>query len=104
VPFPDKRDHRITREQARQMCRNHRNTGRAEGLFRAGAFARGIIDEIMAQPGCAGVRIYMGRTESGQETLLMVGTDVDGNDLADGTIGDDLFPCPPFCGGGSLDS
>lgn len=105
MPFPDKRDHRITREQARQMCRNHRgeDMGNADKL-RAGAFARSILDEILAQPGCAGVRIYLGRTDLGKETLLIVGTDADGNDLSDGTIADDLFPCPPFCGGGSIDS
>lgn len=103
MPFPDKRDHRITREQARQMCQNHRRDEKGNKL-RAGAFARGIIDEILAQPGCAGVRIYLGRTDSGEETLLAVGTDADGNDLAGGTIADNLFPCPPFCGGDSIDS
>ena len=101
MPFPDKRDHRITREQARQMCRDHRGAG---GPFRAGAFARGIIDEIMAQPGCEGIRIYMARAAGGETTLVAVGTDADGNDLSGGTVANAVFPCPPFCGEGGLDS
>lgn len=104
MPFPDKRDHRITREQARQMCRNHRSEGAGGGPFRAGAFARGIMDEIMAQPGCEGIRIYLARTTGGDTTLVAVGTDADGNDLSGGTVANAVFPCPPFCGEGGLDT
>jgi hypothetical protein len=104
MPFPDKRDHRITREQARQMCRNHRSQGKDGDAFRAGAFSRGIIDEILAQSGCEGIRIYLARTDTGETTLLAVGTDGDGNDLAQSTVADGVFPCPPVCGEGGLDS
>jgi hypothetical protein len=104
VPFPDKRDHRITRAQAKQMCKNHKDADKGKSKLKAGAFTREIIDEILAQAGCAGLRIYLGRTDAGEETLMLVGTDADGNDLANGTIADHLYPCPPFCGGDSIDS
>lgn len=39
---------------------------------------RNIIDQILAQPGCVGVRFYMGLNEVGEKTLVYVG--VDSND------------------------
>lgn len=99
------RNHRITLEQARELTRNHRGGAPpgAGGPFRAGAFRREIVDEILAQAGCAGLRIYMGRTATGEQTLMIVGIDADGNDLSAGTIADDTLPCPPFCTSGGLE-
>ena len=102
MPFPEKRDHRITREQARQMCQAHRSAKALGGPFRAGAFPREVLDQILAQPGCAGVRIYLGRNDAGDTTLVALGTDADGQDMDQGLIVDDAFPCPPFCGEGSF--
>jgi hypothetical protein len=101
VPFPDKRDHRITREQARQMCRNYRDGERRGGPLRAGAFPRAVLDQILAQAGCEGVRIYLAQNDAGETTLVALGTDADGRDMDQGLIVDDVFPCPPFCGGGT---
>jgi hypothetical protein len=42
---------------------------------------RNIIDRILAQPGCVGMRFYYGLNEDGQKTLVYVGVDADGNDL-----------------------
>ncbi|ULQ52892.1 hypothetical protein [Flavihumibacter fluvii] len=36
---------------------------------------RNIIDEILAQPGCVGIRYYMGLNEIGEKTLVYVGID-----------------------------
>lgn len=102
MPFPDQRDHRITREQARQMCRNFRSAGRVGGPFRAGAFQRAALDAILAQPGCMGIRFYLAQNDAEQTTLVAVGTDADGQDLDQGVMVNDLFPCPPFCGDGSF--
>ncbi|MGH7560792.1 MAG: hypothetical protein ACRENB_07215 [Gemmatimonadales bacterium] len=105
MPFPDKRQHRIALDQARQMCRNHRAAGRGAGPLRAGAFQREVLDAILAQEGCAGVRIYLARTDGGDQTLVMIGLDADGRDMESGTIADDVYPCPPFCtDGGTLDA
>jgi hypothetical protein len=84
------------------MCRSYRSAGRVDGPFRAGAFHRAALDERLAQPGCAGVRIYLAQNDAGQTTLVAVGTDADGRDLDQGIMVDDLFPCPPFCGDGSF--
>ena len=47
---------------------------------------RNIIDQILAQPGCVGMRFYYGLNEEGQKTLVYVGIDADGNDLVKRTI------------------
>jgi len=39
---------------------------------------REIIEKILAQPHCAGIRFYNGITEIGQKTLVYVGVDGDG--------------------------
>jgi hypothetical protein len=103
-PFPHEKSHRITLDEAKEMCRGHRvAAGKGEGYLRAGAFGRAVLDEILAQPGCTGLRVYLGRNKQGETTLLAIGVDADGNDLEGGSIANDMWPCPPFCGGGSLD-
>jgi hypothetical protein len=47
---------------------------------------RNIIDVILAQPGCVGMRFYNALNEGGQKTLVYVGIDVDGNDLVKRTV------------------
>jgi hypothetical protein len=42
---------------------------------------RNIIDQILAQPGCVGMRFYYGLNEDGKKTLVYVGLDADGNDI-----------------------
>jgi len=42
---------------------------------------RNIIDQILAQPGCVGMRFYYGLNEAGVKTLVYVGVDADGKDL-----------------------
>jgi hypothetical protein len=47
---------------------------------------RNIIDQILAQPGCAGLRFYNALNEYGQKTLVYVGVDADGKDLVKSTV------------------
>lgn len=47
---------------------------------------RNIIDAILAQPGCVGMRFYYGLNEEGQKTLVYVGLDADGKDLVKRTV------------------
>jgi len=42
---------------------------------------RNIIEEILAQPGCAGMRFYNAINEEGQKTLVYVGIDATGEDI-----------------------
>jgi hypothetical protein len=47
---------------------------------------RQIIDQILAQPGCAGMRFYNALNEEGQKTLVYVGVDASGKDMIESTV------------------
>jgi hypothetical protein len=89
------------------------------GAFNGGQFARIAFDNLLNQPGCAGIRIYMGMELPGAKdnpslwTFVLVGTDANGNDMvgatgamttrgssADDGGGTEEYPviCPPNCG------
>ena len=42
---------------------------------------KNIIDHILAQPGCVGMRFYNALNEAGQKTLVYVGIDAAGKDI-----------------------
>lgn len=47
---------------------------------------RNIIEEILAQPGCAGLRFYNAYNEIGEKTLVYVGIDAAGNSIVKYTM------------------
>ena len=100
---PRKHDHGISLDQAKQLVQNHQRSAPAGGE-RCGYFARAAFDEILAQPGCAGIRFYHGRDANGASTLLFVGTNEQKVDMLDGPIIENHTPCPPSCGGSTLGS
>jgi hypothetical protein len=93
MALPDPRSHRISLEEASAQTRRRR-----EGQHKGGMFLRTELDQLLAQPGCAGLRFYYGRKANGQETLVLVGVDEKGNDLEQGVLLEDHFLCPPICG------
>ena len=46
---------------------------------------RQIIDQILAQPGCAGIRFYNAYNEMGEKTLVYVGVNAEGNTILEYT-------------------
>ena len=44
------------------------------------------FDQILAQPGCVGMRFYYGLNEDGIKTLVYVGIDADGKDIVKRTV------------------
>jgi hypothetical protein len=64
---------------------------------RGGHFPRAVLDQLLGQPGCEGVRFYFGTKADGTPTLVFVGMDENERDMTDGLIAEDFFPCPPFC-------
>lgn|SRR5690606_35831672 len=42
---------------------------------------RNILDQILAQPGCEGIRFYYGYNEQGEKTLVYVGLDKKGKPM-----------------------
>lgn len=70
-------------------------------------FGREIINQILAEEGCVGIRMYYALDDDGNRQILLVGVDSEGNDLlpsaggriADGgnTVADMSWPCPTYC-------
>ncbi|MEO5826897.1 MAG: hypothetical protein ABIR59_13485 [Gemmatimonadales bacterium] len=87
------RDHHISQAEAVALIGAHKRT---DGVPHAWMFSRGIIDDILAQPKCSGVRIYMAGAGA-ETTVVVVGTDAGNDDLADGVIAEVAWPCPPIC-------
>lgn len=51
-----------------------------------------------------GIKIYYALNEEGEQQLLLVSTDIDGNNMEEGLILDKSTCCPPDCTGtGDLD-
>ncbi|MDX2174386.1 MAG: hypothetical protein SFY56_14890 [Bacteroidota bacterium] len=85
-------------ETAAEWTRNYRETMK-EGEPKAHFFGRNIINRILEQPGCMGIRIYYALDDQGKKQLIMVGADENENDLFNGIIAEKSFWCPPFCDG-----
>ena len=97
-PFDSTRDHRIPREEAASLVRNFHS--RAEtGSHRATAFNRSAFEQLLAQPGAAGIRIYHARHADGSPTMVMVAVDAQGTDLAgaNALYAQNTTDCPPYC-------
>jgi hypothetical protein len=96
MPLPPQRDHKITVADAALLTRRHRDAAGPRGE-RGGMFARAAVEELLLQPGCAGLRFYYGRREDGTSALVLIGVDEGGNDMTDGDVLDSHYPCPPYC-------
>lgn len=96
MAFPGAAEHRVTASEAAALIRRHRREGKP-GEVRAFLFGRGALEAILGQAGCAAVRVYLGRDEAGATSLVLVGVDESGADLAAGEVMNRSQPCPPFC-------
>jgi hypothetical protein len=47
---------------------------------------RNIIDQILSQPGCVGMRFYNAYNEVGEKTLVYVGVNESGNSIVEYTV------------------
>ena len=91
----------ISRAAARAMMSNYRNSlayaanDQIEGIL----FGKNHVEDLLAQPGCKGIRIYYGKDGTANTDaphLILVGFDVNGNDLSN-LIVDMGVPCPSHC-------
>lgn len=94
--FTGKEPHEISAEKAKELIKKWRDS-KAKDEIRGGFFGRAILDKMLAQAGVVGLRIYHAKHEKGGDTLVVVGTDADGRDRWQGTIAEELRPCPPNC-------
>lgn len=93
----------IALEEAAALTANYRS--QSEGVaetVKAHFFGREILQRILDQGGCAGIRMYYGMDGDGGKQLVLIGVDGAGQDMEDGTIADRSRVCPPDCATGAL--
>jgi hypothetical protein len=89
-------NHVITLSQAAKCIQNFASNPTISGI-KGAYFGRNIFDKILSQPGCVGLRYYYAKKDDGTATIVLVGVDGTGNDLVQGILGEETYPCPPFC-------
>lgn len=101
--FDPTRDHRITREEAASLIHNFQAHAK-EDTHRASAFNRSAFEQLLAQHGAAGIRIYRALHKDGSPTMVMVAVDMKGVDLdgAEAVFIQNSTDCPPVCRGTNL--
>lgn len=62
----------------------------------ANFYGKEILQQILDQPDCMGIRIYYGLDADGNRELVLVGADQSENDILD-LIVDLSCPCPKAC-------
>ncbi len=86
---------KITLAEGATLTANYRHTittGTVIGHF----FGKDILQSILAQSGCVGIRMYHAIDENGIKNLVLVGVDSSQNDLVSGIVADRSVICPPM--------
>jgi hypothetical protein len=86
----------ITLAEGAKMTANYRATI-SVGETIAHAAGKNLINSVLGQAGCVGMRFYYAINNSGDKQLVLVGVDGNGDDMEQGVIVDNLANCPPVC-------
>lgn len=93
----------IALDEAAALTANfRRNNGNSAETVKAHLFGRDILQQILGQENCVGIRMYYGLDDAGGKQLVLVGVDAAGQDLEAGIIADRSKICPPDCAVGAL--
>lgn len=60
-------------------------------------FGKSALENVLAQNGCVGIRIYYGIDLNNIKRLVITGVDYNGNDLYEGNLMEAGTICPPVC-------
>lgn len=85
----------ISLSEASEMTAAYRETIE-EGNTISLLYDKDKVQQILDQDGCEGIRTYFGISE-GQQVVVIVGCDADGNDMTEGLILEVGTKCPPYC-------
>lgn len=86
----------ITMTVASGWTENYRDemaTGDPKGHF----FGKDILNDLLDQTGCMGIRIYYGINDSDEKVLILAGAKANEDDMEE-LIVDKSKPCPAACG------
>jgi hypothetical protein len=74
----------ISHELGAQMVKDYQVANPTD--VKAYFIGRNIVDQLLAQPGCVGIRFYNAYNEVGAKTLVYVGVDEFGKTIAEHTV------------------
>jgi len=94
MPFNGQEGEEITLQEAAALTASYRaqNPDSTKCHF----MGKEIINAILAQTGCVGIRTYYGLNTDGTREIILVGVDVNGDDMTN-LIADRAIPCPNVC-------
>jgi hypothetical protein len=84
----------ITQAEGTTMTSNFR--AKNPGHVKAHLVGRVKLEQILAQEGCMGIRVYNGFNPQGERDVLLVGVDANNKDMLN-LILDRTSPCPNYC-------
>lgn len=96
MPLPQKNLQEINLADATRFAKSFRQNV-TPLTIKGGLFWRESIEKILNQDNCVAIRYYYGVDDMGASVLILVGVNKDGIDVAEGTIAELGWPCPPFC-------
>lgn len=94
----------IPAEQGKEWIKRYQdnNPGAVKAIF----YGSDILQQILAQKDCVGIRIYNAIADDGTPNFVLVGAKENGNNIwpsasadstPDGILGEQGRPCPPGC-------
>lgn len=81
---------------AAEWTAHYRQTAKV-GSTIAHFFGKNILNSILAQEGCMGIRFYYALDENNAKQIIAVGADANERDMYNGIIAERSFLCPPYC-------
>ncbi len=96
ITFTGKEDHSISLEDASKMTRNFQLHAAPDQIV-GGFFGKDAVLAIISQEGAVGLRYYYGLDDEGTPHIILIGVNVDGNDMIDGLLAERATKCPPHC-------
>lgn len=86
----------IELETAAAWTKNYRGAHPEEtkGHF----FGKDILNDILNQTGCMGIRMYYAIDDDGNKQMVLAGANTDEDDMDSGVVADISVLCPPSCG------
>lgn len=87
----------ITLNQAKTETHSFQNSEQFQGLTKSCAIHKNAYTQLLSQPGIVEIRTYFCLTSNNILSIIVVGVDINGNDMTDGIILGDSKNCPYYC-------
>ncbi|MGA3287054.1 MAG: hypothetical protein ABSD46_06490 [Bacteroidota bacterium] len=97
VNFAGYKNQSISFQEAKSLIKTFQRITASDAVI-AQYFGKNIVDKILAQPGCVGVRMYYGKHTNGKPGMIIMGVDKNGKDIVSGVLAGPIIYCPPLCG------